>query len=89
MHIVFEVLWKISGLIVTLHYENAANWDSTKSNGAGVPQLKGARLFSFEELRKYTNNFSEANDIGSGGYGKVGFDSISLFLSQTEHILSS
>ncbi|KAG8639641.1 hypothetical protein MANES_14G162000v8 [Manihot esculenta] len=48
-----------------------ANWDSTKSNGAGVPQLKGARLFSFEELRKYTNNFSEANDIGSGGYGKV------------------
>ncbi|XVE89312.1 hypothetical protein DITRI_Ditri19aG0192300 [Diplodiscus trichospermus] len=47
-----------------------AHWDSYKSSG-GIPQLKGARCFSFEELKKYTNNFSEANDIGSGGYGKV------------------
>ncbi|KAL7237808.1 hypothetical protein ACSBR2_004000 [Camellia fascicularis] len=31
----------------------------------------GARCFSFEELKKYTNTFSEANFIGSGGYGKV------------------
>ncbi|KAI5333992.1 PREDICTED: probable leucine-rich repeat [Prunus dulcis] len=42
-------------------------WNSNISG----PQLKGARLFSFEELMKYTNCFSEANDIGSGGYGKV------------------
>ncbi|XP_022723275.1 probable leucine-rich repeat receptor-like protein kinase At5g49770 [Durio zibethinus] len=47
-----------------------AHWDSKKSSGS-IPQLKGARSFSFEELKKYTNNFSEANDIGSGGYGKV------------------
>ncbi|KAA8536661.1 hypothetical protein F0562_029139 [Nyssa sinensis] len=47
-----------------------ASWDSTKGSG-DVPQLKGARCFSFEELKKFTNNFSEANDIGSGGYGKV------------------
>ncbi|GKV31597.1 hypothetical protein SLEP1_g40274 [Rubroshorea leprosula] len=47
-----------------------AHWDVKKSNGS-IPQLKGARCFSFEELKKYTNNFSEANDIGSGGYGKV------------------
>ncbi|XP_022716295.1 LOW QUALITY PROTEIN: probable leucine-rich repeat receptor-like protein kinase At5g49770 [Durio zibethinus] len=47
-----------------------AHWDSKKSSG-NIPQLKGARCFSFEELKKYTNNFSEANDIGSGGYGKV------------------
>ncbi|XP_050367286.1 leucine-rich repeat receptor protein kinase HPCA1-like isoform X2 [Argentina anserina] len=37
----------------------------------GAPELKGARLFSFEELKKYTDDFSEANDIGSGGYGQV------------------
>uniref|UniRef100_A0A2N9H8V4 non-specific serine/threonine protein kinase n=1 Tax=Fagus sylvatica TaxID=28930 RepID=A0A2N9H8V4_FAGSY len=41
-----------------------------KSTG-GVPKLKSAKRFSFEELKKYTNNFSEGNSIGSGGYGKV------------------
>ncbi|GLT60086.1 hypothetical protein SLA2020_328700 [Shorea laevis] len=47
-----------------------AHWDVESSSGS-IPQLKGARCFSFEELKKYTNNFSEANDIGSGSYGKV------------------
>ncbi|GMY05130.1 leucine-rich repeat receptor protein kinase HPCA1-like isoform X1, partial [Fagus crenata] len=47
-----------------------ACWDPNSGSG-GVPQLKGARCFSFEELKKYTNKFSEANFIGSGGYGKV------------------
>ncbi|CAI9101454.1 OLC1v1038784C1 [Oldenlandia corymbosa var. corymbosa] len=47
-----------------------ALWDSTKTSG-GVPQLKGARNFTFDEVKKYTNNFSAANDLGSGGYGKV------------------
>ncbi|KAK6284695.1 hypothetical protein POUND7_003647 [Theobroma cacao] len=60
-------------------YEHfSAHWDSKKSGGS-IPQLKGARCFSFEELKKYTNNFSEANDIGSGGYGKVN-DFLSLSL---------
>ncbi|XP_059313434.1 leucine-rich repeat receptor protein kinase HPCA1-like isoform X1 [Lycium ferocissimum] len=45
------------------------SWDRDKSGA--VPQLKGARWFSFEEMRKCTNNFSESNCIGSGGYGKV------------------
>ncbi|KAH9332016.1 hypothetical protein KI387_004124, partial [Taxus chinensis] len=36
-----------------------------------APKLKGARWFSFEELRLATNNFSTQNVIGSGGYGKV------------------
>ena len=38
-----------------------------------APQLQAAKRFSFEELKKYSNNFSEANSIGSGGYGKVNF----------------
>ncbi|KAK3419484.1 hypothetical protein EUGRSUZ_G00041 [Eucalyptus grandis] len=51
-------------------YGNTVNWDPKKSSGE-VPQLRGARCFSIEELKKYTNNFSEDNEIGSGGYGKV------------------
>ncbi|KAH0727022.1 hypothetical protein KY284_002887 [Solanum tuberosum] len=47
-----------------------ATWDSIKDSG-GVPQLTGVKCFTFEELKKYTNNFSESNYIGSGGYGKV------------------
>ncbi|KAK9056039.1 hypothetical protein SSX86_027126 [Deinandra increscens subsp. villosa] len=43
---------------------------STKDNG-GAPQLKGARWFSYDELKKSTNNFAEINLIGTGGYGKV------------------
>ncbi|KAI0519374.1 hypothetical protein KFK09_006820 [Dendrobium nobile] len=39
---------------------------ATKDNG-GAPQLKGTRLFSFEELKRSTKKFSEANEIGSGG----------------------
>ncbi|GLT56888.1 hypothetical protein SLA2020_299020 [Shorea laevis] len=46
------------------------HWYVRKNSGS-IPQLRSARCFSFEELQKYTNNFSEANNIGSGGYGKV------------------
>ncbi|KAL2453758.1 Leucine-rich repeat protein kinase family protein [Abeliophyllum distichum] len=47
-----------------------ASWDSKKGSGS-VPQLQGAKGFSFEDLRKCTDNFSESKCIGSGGYGKV------------------
>ncbi|XP_020577017.1 probable leucine-rich repeat receptor-like protein kinase At5g49770 [Phalaenopsis equestris] len=48
-----------------------ATWDASFENSGEAPQLKGARFFSFEELKKCTNNFPEINAIGSGGYGKV------------------
>lgn len=46
-----------------------ASWDP-KSSGS-IPQLKGARMFTFEEVKKCTNNFAETNEIGGGGYGLV------------------
>lgn len=46
-------------------------WDTKGKNSGTAPQLKGSKWFSFEDLKKYTNNFSSTNDIGSGGYGKV------------------
>lgn len=48
-----------------------ASWGSGGKDIAGAPQLKGARWFSFDELKKCTNGFSESHEIGSGGYGKV------------------
>ncbi|KAK3135247.1 hypothetical protein QOZ80_5BG0416590 [Eleusine coracana subsp. coracana] len=46
-----------------------ASWGVSQKDSGGAPQLKGARFFSFEELKSSTNNFSD--EIGSGGYGKV------------------
>lgn len=48
-----------------------ASWAGTGTDSGGAPQLKGARWFSYDELKKSTNNFSETNEVGSGGYGKV------------------
>ncbi|KAI3676115.1 hypothetical protein L1987_85714 [Smallanthus sonchifolius] len=49
-----------------------ASWGlDNDSDAGGAPQLKGARWCSYEELKRCTNNFSEDNIIGSGGYGKV------------------
>ncbi|XP_061354221.1 leucine-rich repeat receptor protein kinase HPCA1-like [Gastrolobium bilobum] len=45
-------------------------WDLHESNNS-IPQLKGARCFTFEEIQSCTKNFSLVNNIGSGGYGKV------------------
>nr|CAB3478666.1 unnamed protein product [Digitaria exilis] len=49
----------------------AASWGIAQKDSGGAPQLKGARFFSFDELKTCTNNFAENNEIGSGGYGKV------------------
>ncbi|TKY58490.1 leucine-rich repeat receptor protein kinase [Spatholobus suberectus] len=48
-----------------------ASWAPSGKDSGGAPQLKGARWFSYDELKKCTNNFSESNEIGFGGYGKV------------------
>ncbi|XP_017437263.2 leucine-rich repeat receptor protein kinase HPCA1 isoform X2 [Vigna angularis] len=45
-------------------------WGPDESSSS-IPQLKGARCFSFEEIQNCTKNFSQVNNIGSGGYGKV------------------
>lgn len=47
-----------------------ASWARSEEKG-GAPRLKGARWFSCEELKRSTNNFAEANELGYGGYGKV------------------
>ncbi|XP_021769122.1 probable leucine-rich repeat receptor-like protein kinase At5g49770 [Chenopodium quinoa] len=36
-----------------------------------IPQVKGARWFSFEDVRQCTSDFSSESEIGVGGYGKV------------------
>ncbi|KAF5178516.1 Ascorbate transporter protein [Thalictrum thalictroides] len=48
-----------------------ASWAPSGKDSGGAPQLKGARWFSYDELKKCTNNFLDSNEVGSGGYGKV------------------
>ncbi|KAL5201993.1 hypothetical protein ABZP36_012945 [Zizania latifolia] len=47
------------------------SWSAGQKDNGGAPQLKGARFFSFDELKNCTTNFSDSHEIGSGGYGKV------------------
>jgi hypothetical protein len=57
--------------LTTLYVSTAAaSWARSEERG-GAPRLKGARWFSYEELKRSTNNFAEANELGYGGYGKV------------------
>lgn len=58
-------------IIYLVHIQILASWGIAQKDSGGAPQLKGARLFSFDELNTCTNNFAENNEIGSGGYGKV------------------
>ncbi|CAM8924578.1 unnamed protein product [Rhodiola kirilowii] len=48
-----------------------ASWVPSGNDNGGAPQLKGARWFSYDEIKKGTNNFASSNEVGSGGYGKV------------------
>ncbi|WOK95894.1 putative leucine-rich repeat receptor-like protein kinase [Canna indica] len=48
-----------------------ASWARSGDESSEAPQLKGARWFSYDELKRSTHNFSVSNEIGSGGYGKV------------------
>ncbi|GLJ34401.1 hypothetical protein SUGI_0691600 [Cryptomeria japonica] len=48
-----------------------ASWGANSMDSVNTPRLKGARWFSFAEIKEATNNFSESNAIGSGGYGRV------------------
>lgn len=56
-------------LNVTWVVRCAGKWDNMK--GGAVPRLKGANYFSFDDMKRLTNNFSEDNLLGEGGYGKV------------------
>ncbi|XP_020599909.1 LOW QUALITY PROTEIN: probable leucine-rich repeat receptor-like protein kinase At5g49770 [Phalaenopsis equestris] len=48
-----------------------ASWEASFKNDGEAPQVNGAKSYSFEELKRCTNNFPEVNVIGLGGYGKV------------------
>ncbi|GJT95009.1 PAZ domain-containing protein [Tanacetum coccineum] len=47
-----------------------ALWEANNGSSA-IPQLKGAKAFTFVEVNKYTNKFSETNNIGTGRYEMV------------------
>ncbi|KAG0569578.1 hypothetical protein KC19_6G100500 [Ceratodon purpureus] len=49
-----------------------AKWGKGEGESAlDAPQISGARFFPYSEVKRITNNFSENNEIGVGGYGKV------------------
>ncbi|GLJ18839.1 hypothetical protein SUGI_0336500 [Cryptomeria japonica] len=48
-----------------------ASWRGDSPESKRPPKVDGVRCFSFRELNRCTNYFSEDHKIGSGGYGMV------------------
>ncbi|KAF3338338.1 leucine-rich repeat receptor-like protein kinase [Carex littledalei] len=48
-----------------------ASWGSMGEETGEAPKLSGAKAFTYDEIKMYTNNFKEINVIGVGGYGEV------------------
>lgn len=69
-NVFFPLFFSKLGIINCLKF-TLASWSSIEQITGEAPQLKGAIYFSYDELRKLTNNFSISNEIGAGGYGKV------------------
>lgn len=70
-------------MFLDLCLTHAASWNH-KVWCDSIPHLKGVRCFSFEELKKCTDNFSESNGIGYGGCGKVSSFSIFTGLNSSQ-----
>ncbi|KAG6581696.1 putative leucine-rich repeat receptor-like protein kinase, partial [Cucurbita argyrosperma subsp. sororia] len=68
----FLVLCLIGVGTYAIQQKRRAEKAQPHGNDSGdAPQLKGARWFSYDELKQCTNNFSTSNMIGSGGFGMV------------------
>lgn len=68
--VVYACRWKRKAETAVEENDAFTTWD-INLNSSSVPRLKGARNFTFEELQRATNNFTETNVLGNGGYGKV------------------
>ncbi|KAJ8499334.1 hypothetical protein OPV22_009886 [Ensete ventricosum] len=68
---IYALLQKKKAQRASIQSTPFATWGSGGKDDGSAPQLKGTRWFPFDEIKKCTNNFSDANEIGSGGYGKV------------------
>lgn len=71
LYLMMDIFRHLLWLLIILTFCCSASWAPSGKDSGGAPQLKGARWFSYDELKKSTKNFSETYEIGSGGYGKV------------------
>jgi serine/threonine protein kinase len=56
--------------VVACIFPVSGTWHSCSKGDGFAPQvLNGARYFSFDELQKYTDNFSQSNLIGQDIFG--------------------
>ncbi|KAI3747601.1 hypothetical protein L6452_10116 [Arctium lappa] len=47
------------------------HWKKSKNSDGDSPDLKGATNYNFKDLQLATNNFSNENILGKGGFGEV------------------
>jgi hypothetical protein len=49
--------------------DESASWGTMGEESGEGPKLSGAKAFTYDEIKMYTNKF--INVIGEGGYGAV------------------
>ncbi|KAH7283236.1 hypothetical protein KP509_35G067000 [Ceratopteris richardii] len=71
MAVIFFVIAMIIASLYAVREKKRATWIEAGEIDTGSPKLMAAHWFSLQEIRKCTDNFSQSNEIGEGGYGKV------------------
>ena len=69
--IYFDGIWLELLLLIQWTYLISLNCSSYEENAEEIMKSADALQFNFRSIRAATNNFSEANKLGRGGFGAV------------------
>lgn len=58
-------------VIFSTFFDSLSSLSLSAGNILGATELQGPNVYSYKDLKTATNNFSEENKLGQGGFGDV------------------